>query len=188
MKKAIFFLIAVLICLSLSACGGGESLPAEPASTPSPTPAPTATPAPVPVEITTDNWQEYFEIVYREYPVKNDFDEVLDFAAEFSLVLKDEYAKNNELSIFNSDLAMEFRYYTNWYYVEPNWETGTLTILEPEDEEPPKELTGTFTVDDNDEVFICTGSFLETEDQRFIKIMPMNPEITRVKGSITIIP
>lgn len=183
MKKRILLL---LLMLALAGCGGGGTPTPTPAPTQAPTPAPTATPAPVQVEITMDNWQDYFEIVYREFPVKNELDEVLDFTAEFSLMLKDEYARKNELSIFNSDLAVEFRYSTKWFYVEPDWESGTLTVLEEEDGEPPRELTGTFTVDDNDEVFICTGSFLETEDQRYIKIMPLNPEITRVKGSITI--
>lgn len=64
--------LALVLCLSLCACGGGNETPetTDAATEPTPTTPPTTeTTAPAEtepqyetVEITIDNWQEYFEL------------------------------------------------------------------------------------------------------------------------------
>ena len=94
MKKAISLLLALVMCLSLCACGGGSETPkteyieshnptniqnetnnaesteqteAEPIET-----EPTYTT----IEISLDNWQDYFQFQWVVSEVRNDFDEL----------------------------------------------------------------------------------------------------------------
>lgn len=184
-------LVAAILCLSVAACGSSEPATTKaPTKTPTeaPTDAPTE-PVPVKIEITIDNWQEYFEIVYREEPLKNEFGDITDLATGHYLVLKDKYAQKNELSIFNCDVVMEFTYYRERFFVEFDKETGDYTILGMDEQKGTYEATGAIHyVRGNDEILAGGGAGLSTTyDGTQTMDFNRDPTITRVQGSITII-
>lgn len=78
----------------------------------------------VAVEITSDNWQDYFEIVEREEIELNNFGEISDMYKDFYLVLKGGY----EIAGYETEIAVEYNYLTEWRYVEIDKENGVLTI------------------------------------------------------------
>lgn len=57
----------------------------------------------VAVEITLDNWQEYFEIVYREEWLENAFGELTDLTYSYYFQLREEYVDR----IYSGSLSQE---------------------------------------------------------------------------------
>lgn len=91
MKKAFSLLLALVMCLSLCACGGNDTPETE---------APTETTAPIQtepqnttIEITLDNWMEYFEFRRVVVDRRNGFNELTEFYPNMNMCLKPEWAE-----------------------------------------------------------------------------------------------
>lgn len=127
MKKAMSLLLALVMCLSLCACGQGsqeetqktvptENNQIETNTTESTTAVdesditevPEETKAPVIVELTLDNWSEYLEFTSRYEPSVNGFDEVDDVKFYFDICLKEEYLET--LDTKNSTITVEISF------------------------------------------------------------------------------
>ena len=83
----------------------------------------------VAVEINSENWQEYFEIIEEDQIEYNNFNEIEDMYQNFYLVLKDGYEMAGyEMPNCETNVAVEYNYFTEWRYVEIDKENGVLTI------------------------------------------------------------
>lgn len=180
MKKVIALLLALMVCLGLCACGGGEDaqikadaekyneykdlidkieagdfagaysdfvdrFPEQEVSAPTidagditldgvvvgtPDTESTVTA----VEITTDNWQEYFEIVYKEKWVTNAFGEAENLRVYQSFQVKDAYKDRvsygpatDTFALALSQIDVEIGYNATYYSVTVNLENQTYT-------------------------------------------------------------
>ena len=120
MKKTIALLLALVMGLSLFACGGGNDTP-ETTEAPATEPSVTAPPPTIPpitesiaptetepqyttVEITMENWQDYFEYSRTVSPRMNAFDEVETLCPVMKFHLKDEWASITT----DMDVALEY--------------------------------------------------------------------------------
>lgn len=80
------------------------------------------------VELTSENWQNYFEVKPYAKPMTNDFDEITDLMISSTLVLKDEYA--NKFAA--SDGAVEVSFGGEYRCpIEYNSSTKELTLGTP---------------------------------------------------------
>ena len=123
MKKTISLVLALVMCLSLCACGkesvqeaeGHNTLATQEVSVDTHTEAVVVNTEPtqpqiIEVELTSENWQEYFDsnniqIVYEWS--KNSFDEVEDFFAyKYYIPLKEEY-KHRMTNLHETEIAYE---------------------------------------------------------------------------------
>ncbi len=115
MKKLFALVLTTVMAVAMVACGGSGNDP-QPTNTPEPTPSQT-------VQLTMDNWQDYFEIVEKEEPQKNRFDEVENIFFTNYLVLKNGY-EIFEPSVGNeyTDIDIEYSYDTEkrWYTLDEN--------------------------------------------------------------------
>ena len=116
MKKATSLLLALILCLSLCACGSGNNVPET-------TETPTITePQYTTVEITIDNWQDYFEIVSIDDWHLNGFGESEGYSNYYKLKLRDEYKEKVKCDalgyIHNVILTVEFTYTWSFNYAE----------------------------------------------------------------------
>lgn len=147
MKRTLSLILALILCLSLCACGGGEqnnetqdggnstinngngSTHAPESGTTNTTENTENTPKSITVEITPDNWSEYFEIVESREYVVDDFGDFLYVTRRWDLVLKKDYSIQN-----NYKLIMEVQYNTYYTDYEVNHETKDFTLIgEPRD-------------------------------------------------------
>jgi len=126
MKKALSLLLALILCLSLCACGDQEKYQKYDAlidyieagdtenavnevlsligqNGPEETEAPEV--ATTTVEITMDNWQEYFELVLSALVGRNAFDEIDNAYSQWRISLKEEYRD----SLTNANVAFGCR-------------------------------------------------------------------------------
>lgn len=104
MKKALSLLLALVLCLSLCACGSkGET-----------------------VEITLDNWQTYFEYRHDIEWSYNDFDEPIGATYITYLCVKDEYA--DRINLEQSNVIWEYNESHRAVTYEMDLDTKTLTI------------------------------------------------------------
>ncbi|MBE6636857.1 MAG: hypothetical protein E7618_03520 [Ruminococcaceae bacterium] len=98
MKKRIAILFAVVMCLSLVACGGEEtpntdnsSAQEQQVQNDNNEPEDT-TPEYTEIELTTDNFFTYFELTITEEIVENSFGEVSYWYLHYDYALKEEYS------------------------------------------------------------------------------------------------
>ena len=105
MKKILALLLAAIMCLSLAACGKKTET----------------------IEITTDNWQEYFELQYTDTWSLNAFNEYDNVKRDVILVIKEEYASrladNDE-----STLIIDFSCDASIWPATVDFEAQTYTI------------------------------------------------------------
>ena len=97
MKKALSLILALVMCLSLSACGNStEEVPAAPKVEE--------------IELTAENWKEYFDtenVVLSCWWEKNEFGEILQLLeVTFYYPLKEEY-RNRIVNIENVEIVYE---------------------------------------------------------------------------------
>lgn len=114
MKKRFALLLAAVMCLSLCACGGGTQE--------------TET-----IEITTENWQDYFEVKLAATVYKNAFGEIDTCFAYHYVYLKREYRDK----LVDADVA--FGWSSDGYGLcvfTHNLETGALSCSEFESQSP----------------------------------------------------
>ena len=111
MKKLLTSILAFALTLSLVGCGGKTN---KGTSNNSDNNTAISNDKITEIEITSDNWQDYFEIVQEDHYFKNDFDEIYGVAEAYYLVLKDNYnlvpASQKE-----SKVAVEISYKTTQY-------------------------------------------------------------------------
>ena len=205
MKK----ILALVLCLSLCACGGGNDAPETTETPTTTTSATTETTAPAEtepqyetIEITIDNWMEYFEI-REDFAVEyNDFNEVIDGLNFYNYIfcLKEEYINR----ISSADIAVECTATGKAaYWFEHNNETKEISIGAQLTEQEmndrsmaypnPNEVftdTSTFTDSDTEISLIYAGQWLglETSDNitKWVNGVYQSIEITRIQGTITI--
>ncbi len=86
------------------------------------------------IEITTDNWQEYFEekdmiLTHKEY---NSFDELVEsYSLHHCIVLKDGY----EIDVEKSKIAIEYQPYSELWSVDVDTDTLNISFNEKIEDE-----------------------------------------------------
>lgn len=172
MKKAFYILLALVLCLSLCACGTNKyekydtliyflengdyaGAYAEITKISTENNATTAPKETSEIEITLDNWQEYFEITLHADTQKNSFDEIVDFYPNYRFSLKEAYVER----IADVDLAVEY-HATDGYFTEYTYDiaTGTITTGEPDKNDPAKDKTDTFSISTSDGYYFIAGT------------------------------
>jgi hypothetical protein len=79
------------------------------------------------VEITTDNWQDYFEIKMVANEEFNDFDELDHFYPEYKICLKEDVAE----SVVNAEVDFGYQFDKAYYGLfELNTDTKEVTMIE----------------------------------------------------------
>lgn len=144
------------------------------------------------VEITTENWQKYFEIKTSVSENRNDFNEVDAFYPGKEFRLKDEWKEK----VVDMDVAVEYSF-TGGYscYYTYNIETGELTEGERTTGYAAEEDSDTFTmgkyyIEKPYNLFngISVGTFkLEGNIATAIGHNFENFEIARIQGTISIV-
>ena len=132
----------------------------------------------VAVEITSENWQEYFELVEREEIERNNFDEIEDMYKSAYLVLKDKY----EISGYETNIAVEYNYFTEWRYVEIDKENGVLMIGDLVPDRENEEHNGSMITIYGDEASL-TNSRTWSDGMQAV---PTGFEIVRMQGTLYI--
>ena len=116
MEKAFSLLLALVMCLSLCACGGGND--ASQATEPQYTT----------VDITIDNWTEYFELTPENFTfTENSFGEVDGAEVKIYLMTKDGIVCDAD----NCAIAIEYEY--TWVYTPfvIDYENETISYGDP---------------------------------------------------------
>lgn len=170
MKKIIIMILAMVVALSLTACGGEK------------------------IEITTDNWQDYLEVkeafIVDEYV--DAFGDVTDrfvFKATM-LCLNDQYA--GKIIADDTDIAVKFSGNITTYNCVLS-DDGTVTVGEKRNSEPPFEET----VSNGMYTFVSEGAkeklaendcvvLLRTAGNRDAFGVIENLEISRIEGTLVL--
>lgn len=161
MKKVLSMILTIILCLSLCACGNNEKYTKyealinylengdyigahmeidniSAANKTTEPPKETTT-----INITLDNWQDYFEITTVAQLEKNSFDELTGFYPKQRFSLKEQYVG----ILHDIDVKVEYSctdaYFTECTY---NMTTDTITIGEPDRNDPCEDYTGTFSI------------------------------------------
>lgn len=183
MKKIIAFLLVVVVCLSLCACGGEDkelekyqkyetlinyleandyaSAIAEITQMQISGGSNDSTDGndnnnQKVIEITLDNWQEYFEIKLVADVNTNDFDEFQSFSPELRLYLKEEYLER----IITMDVPFEISY-KDGYCCNFNYDisTGEISELEKVDYgHNVEDINRTLSFSNNDAILVTMGA------------------------------
>lgn len=188
MKKAISLLLALVMCLSLCACGGGNDAP----ETQETTLPPETEPKIKTIEISMDNWQDYFSIESDVSVSKNDFGELKYFFPEMQFRLKNEWAS------VATDMYITVQYtctdaYVCWFTY--NMDTGELIEGEKTDDYVSPALGGTKTMDDwryiedgislwgnaHRDTLVVEGNIASIIAEKYSTV-----EILRIQGTITV--
>ena len=119
MKKAISLLLALVMCLSLCACGKENIQDAKVQNAPKTQEMTTTTtavnteptePQIIEIELTAENWQEYFDtenVGANYFWIRNSFDEVEGFiSCNFFVPLKEKY-QSRITNLENTEIAYE---------------------------------------------------------------------------------
>jgi hypothetical protein len=213
MKKWLALLLAVVMCLSLFACGGEPSDNDEPKTNETETKQEndkTDRPENLPVgevEVTLDNWQEYFNLSELLEARTNSFDEVENAWVSNHITLKEEYAE------YCSDSVIAFEIKQTQPYmcvVEGNVKTGEFQVIKTytDDEiaargneywqENYAEVTptGEYNIYKNitddgltmgDHYPVDSSLSAEGEKVTFDTFLHKSREVTRVKGTLTFV-
>lgn len=195
MKKLWIMIFAVIMSVSLCACGGSESNSGSNQNAGSEA---TQNLTEQKIEITTENWSEYFELRVVVTANKDAFDEYSSADIVESLYLKDE-VKDKVKSI--EDIALEFKT-TNvkGYTIEYNPETGELKmeISDVETEKRIPDIIGRFTPEERTEIleyvpdsltYLYDFEYEYSEDNvlRGSALLYTDKECTRAKGTLIIL-
>ena len=178
MKKTISLLLALVLCLSLCACGGGN----EPETT-----APIETePQYETVEIAMDNWMEYFEFVFIEDWKINGFGESDGYACEYRLKLRDEYA--SKINLGSIAITAEITYKDVLSQATFDFEKMEYTI--DSDMSAVGEKSDVWEIISLNEELCTPNSLLGNADVQgdtayFYRIL--EPTISRIQGTIEIV-
>ncbi|MDO4500739.1 MAG: hypothetical protein Q4B60_05620 [Erysipelotrichaceae bacterium] len=178
MKKLFAMLLVVAMCFSLVACGNSSEMKEtskNDVSKESVTEGSSEETVKT-VEITTDNWQDYFEIVERAETIKNAFDEIDSMRQSAFIVLKNGY----EMVGYNTDITVEYNYIMEWRHVEIDIEKGVLTIGELASNLESQEMNGMITNIFESETSLIDGYGRSGDAQT----VPTNIEITRIQGTL----
>lgn len=212
MKKTIALLLALVLCLSLCACGGGNDTPetteapTKPAPTePAPTePAPTTPPTTeaftptetepqyTTVEITMENWENYFEYNLTVSPRMNAFGEVETLCPVMRFHLKDEWASITT----DIDVALEYNA-TDTYscMFSYNIDTGEFVVGEKIEDMDSGGLWGFTKAMDETNIEAGVSLFgtpipgraeVEGNIAKILGSMYATIEILRIQGTITV--
>ena len=195
MKKAISLLLALVMCLSLCACGGGNDTPATTEAPTTTTPATTVPESTAPietepqyetVEITMDNWEDYFEFVFIEDWEINGFGESEGYSCEYRLKLQDEYA--SKINLQNLAITVEVAYKDVISYATFDFEKMEYMIDGNMSSVGEKSTVWEIT-SLNEEM--CTSNRLEgnadVQSDRTYFYQILEPTISRIQGTIELI-
>ncbi len=117
MKQLFSLLLALAMCLSLVACGGGNGAAVQGAD-----------PVFETAEITMDNWQEYLEIridPQRREWYTDSFDKVIQCNDYLCLTVKDEYSDRIDENAI--DIAVAYSYVMSFIEYDIDFENKRLT-------------------------------------------------------------
>lgn len=170
-RKTLSILLAA-ISLVIFVTGCGDSKEKE---SPSPSPESTNSTAQTPsiknIEITSENWDTYFEFVEKEKEYINDYNEIEHISLTYYFSLKDEFVMNKE----GTDIALMYSYHESQYKVEEDLTNKKIIWGEliSENEEPVVEETNIrySPCPIAGEVFMTNGNFKsQCSDFQVIKI------------------
>ena len=195
MKKAISLLLALVLCLSLCACGGGndttKTTEVPTTTTPATTePEPTAPIETEPqyetVEITMDNWADYFEFVFIEDWEINGFGESEGYSCEYRLKLRDEYA--SKINLQNLAITVEVAFKDVLSYATFDLEKMEYTI--DGDMSSVGEKSNVWEITSLNEELCASNSLQGNVDMQgdtayFYQIL--EPTVSRIQGTIELI-
>ena len=166
MKKILVLILALVMMLSLTACGEKSMT----------------------VEITEENWSEYFELSSdsKELVIlridKNDFDEVDHVEIKDSFVLKDGYKLGKE----GFELTVGFDAIQKEYEYTLDLENNKVLLGDLLDarDYPQGGLSGTSTVTDEEPTFgYYSGIFVDQSSS----CTPYLYTITRIEGTLSLV-
>ena len=183
MKKNLVLILATLMCISLCACGGSESVSGD--NTDKKTEEKE-------IEITMDNWQEYFEIkedIIGTQIEKNAFDEIEKINIDYDVIfcLKEEYADK----FISVDIALEYiphnivvKLFT-YNYADDTIESVVTNESDPNPDEEKKTIEIT---NDKKRLLLSNAMYTETNGDiiTFYGLTFPNLEVTRIQGTLTI--
>ncbi len=203
MKKWLALLLAVALCFSLMACGGGSSaengsdsggdntLGDGNSSGDGNSPGGTGKDKVTKVELTLDNWQDYLEIKEFFSIVYNAFNEVDHLELNYGLVYRGE----GEVIWDGSNVAVDFEYTAQHY--KTTLDTGTLTyrFIEPyEGNSTWKNSTAvslgncSYLADNAYQVYGCrifyAGSCRPNQEDDMSKLLDL--QMNRIQGTLCI--
>lgn len=197
MKKAMMLMLAMVLCVSLAACGNAyakydkliayleqsdyESAHAEIDRLEAFDESNDKTAGVLTVEVTAENWQQYFKMEERFVTTKNNFDEISDVYKSVYLVLKDEYTMVND-GDNQTSVAVEYNFIKEWHYVTKNLTAGTLTIGKLVPDKTTTDMSGSMVTITSKETSLTNGR----EWSEGMQAIPMDFEIVRIKGTLYI--
>ena len=164
MKKAISLLLALVLCLSLCACGKKTET----------------------IEITTENWNEYFTIEQVETWQENAFGEYDNLKIDLVLSIKDEYA---ERVVEKQDTTLIIAFSCDGAVKGANidYASQKYTIVEDRKIEPHNDIL-TISINDLVAPYVITNGELAPSSNGDIQYIMMfeNPVVERVEGTLTL--
>lgn len=174
MKKAISALVALVLCLSLCACGGASE------------------PTYVTQEITTDNVNTYFEVVKQEQWITNGFGETETYEVYYNFKVREEYLTKIKATGIN--LTVELSYTANFHEVTVDLKTREVIIGEIQTYVSGNETGEVKKVSDirgmaKDGSITGILSYLVNWDDgtQSMYIIEDIPTVTRIKGTIQLL-
>lgn len=163
MKKILALFLTAVMCLSLVACGRKTET----------------------IEITTDNWQEYFELQYTDTWNLNAFNEYDDVKRDVILVMKEEYisrlADNDE-----NVLIIDFSCDTSIWPATVDFEAQTYTLADKMRKAESFREIQTISVNEVNEPHVLSNISLQpyTEDGVRYIMLCENECINRIEGTL----
>lgn len=165
MKKLLALLLAAVMCLSLAACGKKTET----------------------IEITTDNWQEYFELQYTDTWSLNAFNEYDDVKRDVILVVKEEYASRLADNDENT-LIIDFSCDTSIWSATVDFEAQTYTLTGEKRKAEAFQEIQTISVNELSEPRVLSNISFQpyTEDGVRYIMLCENEYINRIEGTLTL--
>lgn len=173
MKKFLNAMLAVLLCLGLVACGGTDSSSGSNDNN--------ETSGPTEIVITTDNWNDYFEIKDRTY-----INPMGEPRPDTVFAIKDGY------TVTSINVTVKFNYLQEWRYVEIDNEAQTVTVGEVNPDRESESKTGERVIagfsdeHGNIEVSLQDGWSSNTKGDITDMTICSQFEITSIEGTITL--
>ena len=139
------------------------------------------------VTVTTENWQDYFEIVTDEYWIRNDFGDFSDVRLQTILCIKEEYA--DRVNWERSSVNFGYSYTAKIRFCSVDFDNQTLSmggvrfIAAQYDE--TFALPDYVGENDLDNAVYLMYSGYYNENDKMMDVME-NYEVTRVEGTLTI--
>lgn len=145
------------------------------------------------IQLTTDNWQDYFEIDERVTYNKDAFGDTTSCTYQVIYKLKDEYMKRLNYSYNTSPIAYEFSYENGEINVSYNLEDETFELGEFKISQsyPTNTTTGQMSINSYNSsenyygfTLINTSPSTLTDGSQVIYNYRNNPEMTRIQGNL----